>query len=155
MKIGDFDLSLKSIIIIAFVLIVIIGIFSFTGNGGDVSVYGVGFHIPDGYNEVKEQEVDGVGESYEYINNENHDVIFITVKDTNASDISQLRFNYPSVKQHTVIDGKEGLLAMTSGTGVRNHFFYIENGKLIHINAPFTDVGSGLSDEELLAQIIK
>lgn len=156
MKIGDFDLTLKQILIIVFALILVIGIFSLMGGNGDVSVYGVSFHIPNGYNEMEQQPVTkGVGESFSYSNKEFNEFISITVKDTNATDISQIKFNYPSIKSNTVIDGKEGVLAMTSATGVRNHFFYIENGKLIHIDAPFTDPQNNLHNEDVIAEIIK
>lgn len=156
MKIGDFDLSQKHVIIIVFILIVIIGIFSFIGGSGDATVYGVSFNIPDGYDEIEQQEVKkGVGESYSYSNNEYHEVIFIDVKDTTADDISQIKINYPGVKQKTVIDGKEGILVMTSSTGVRNQFYYIEDGKLVHINAPFVDVQNSLNNEDVIAEIIK
>lgn len=156
MRIGDFDLGLKHVLIVAFALIVIIGIFSFMGGSGNSTVYGVNFHIPDGYDEVEQQEVkNGVGESYKYSNNEYHEVIFIDVKDTTADNISQIKVNYPGVKQKTVIDGKEGILVMTSSTGVRNNFYYVEDGKLIHINAPFTDVQNGLHNEDVIAEIIQ
>ncbi|WP_407424655.1 hypothetical protein [Methanobrevibacter sp.] len=155
MKIGDFELSLKQILIIVIALIVIIGIFSWVFSSNDVSVYGVNFHIPNGYNEIEQQPLTkGVGESFSYSNKEYHEDIYITVKDTNASDISQIKFNYPSVKTNAVIGGKEGILAMT-GTGVRNHFLYIENGKLIHIDVPFTDPQNNLHDEDVIAEIIK
>lgn len=156
MKIGDFDLSFKHIFIVVFVLIGFIGIFSFMGNSGDSAVYGISFHIPDGYDEVEKQQLkNGVGESYKYSNNEYHDVIFIDVKDTTADDISQIKINYPGVKQKTVIDGKDGILVLTSSAGVRNHFYYIEDGKLIHINAPYTDVQNNLHNEDVISEIIK
>lgn len=154
MKIGEFEISLKTIALIIVALIIIFGIISFFSGSNSVNVYGLEFNIPAGFDDVEKEEVSGgIGESYTFTNKEFGEFISISVEDTDASDISQFDYKYPSIKEHTVINGKEGLFVMPSSMGY--FFFYIDNGKLVSISVPLVDPSSGLNGEELLAEIIK
>ena len=44
-------------------------------NGNDVTVNGVNFHLPDGFDEVEQKNLDSVNyyEAFTYTNNENHE----------------------------------------------------------------------------------
>ena len=54
-KIGGFDLNFKLIVILLVAIIVILGIMSIVTSGGhDVSVNGVNFHLPNGFDDVEE-----------------------------------------------------------------------------------------------------
>ena len=150
-----FNLNLKSIIIIIAVVIILIGAFSFVMGNGDVTVNGISFHIPNGYDKVEEVNLDeGVeGEGFTYTNDENHDFIKIEVRNVDMDDINDLKINFPAVKQSKTINGKEGILAMDSQS--RNHFYYVEGDKLVCINAPFVELVTGKNDEDVIADIIK
>lgn len=150
-----FNLNLKSIIIIIAVVIILIGAFSFVMGNGDVTVNGISFHIPNGYDKVEEVNLDeGVeGEGFTYTNDENHDFIKIEVRNVDMDDINDLKINFPAVKQSKTINGKEGILAMDSQS--RNHFYYLEGDKLVCINAPFVELVTGKNDEDVIADIIK
>lgn len=150
-----FNLNLKSIIIIIAVVIILIGAFSFVMGNGDVTVNGISFHIPNGYDKVEEVNLDeGVeGEGFTYTNDETHDFIKIEVRNVDMDDINDLKINFPAVKQSKTINGKEGILAMDSQS--RNHFYYLEGDKLVCINAPFVELVTGKNDEDVIADIIK
>ena len=95
-SLGNFNFSLKSIIIIIVALIILIGVFSMLmGNGNDVTVNGISFHLPDGYNKVEEITLDeGVkGEGFSYSNDADHEFINIEVRDVDMKDINDLKIN--------------------------------------------------------------
>lgn len=155
-SLGNFNFSLKSIIIIIVALIILIGVFSMLmGNGNDVTVNGISFHLPDGYNKVEEITLDeGVkGEGFSYSNDADHEFTKIEVRDVDMKDINDLKINFPATKQSVTIDGKEGILALDSSS--RNHFYYLEGDKLVCINAPFVEIVTGKSNEDVISDIIK
>ena len=154
-SLGKLNFSLKSIIIIIVALIILIGAFSMVMGNNDVTVNGISFHLPNGYNKVKEVTLDeGVkGESFSYSNDENHEFIKIEVRNVDMKDIKNLKINFPAKKESKTIKGKDGILAMDSKS--RNHFYYLEGDKLVCINAPFVETVTGNNNEDVISNIIK
>ena len=52
-------------------------------SGTDVTVNGVNFHLPDGFDDVEQENIDSVNynEAFSYKNNENYEYIKIAVMD--------------------------------------------------------------------------
>ncbi len=125
-------------------------------SGTDVTVNGVNFHLPDGFDEVEPVKVDTVShnEAFSYKNNENYQFIKIVVMDYDG-DVNSL---YSSLSnngyQKEVIDGKEGYGKVFPG-GPRYEYCYLENNKYVVLNIPYVYADEGMQHDELLAEIIK
>ena len=79
-------------------------------SGTDVTVNGVNFHLPDGFDEVEPEDLDSVNynEAFSYTNNENHEYITIGVMDHDGDADSLYSSLISKGYQKEVIDGKEG-----------------------------------------------
>lgn len=125
------------IIFIAFISISSVSAFWFFDSGNDVTVYGENFHIPDGYDDIQEIELNSSGtyEAFNYTNNENHEFIEIMVLDcpnVNSTIHSLLEQGY----KPTTIDGKEGYYKYFYNIGLVG-FSYFENNKRIFLVVPY------------------
>lgn len=125
-------------------------------SGSDVTVNGVKFHLPDGFDDVKQDSVNTKNkyEAFTYSNKKNHEFIKIMVMDSDKdkSAIYKSIKNGGTAKQET-INGKDGYGELASGA--RYNYYYVDNGKYIMINIPFVYADEGLQHKELLAEIIK
>lgn len=155
-KIGEFDLKFKHLIIGLVAIIIILALSSFISGGGhDVTVNGVGFHLPNGFDEVKENSVDTTlqGESYTYDNNENHEFIKISVYNSERdksgiySSLSQKGFS-----QET-IDGKDGYGALSYG--LRYNYCYVDGDKYVILDVPWVYADEGMQHDDVVKEIIK
>ena len=128
------------------------------GDGNDVSVNGVNFHLPEGFdvdNPVK-SESDNTYENTVYKNTENGNTIDIAVDDKSAEDsVISNSLIKKGFKQKN-INGKDGFYKMYLSTDTE--FVYIDNDKVVSIVVPFVYDKYGdnfMKYDELLAQIIK
>lgn len=125
-------------------------------SGTDVTVNGVNFHLPDGFDDIEKENFDGTtyNEVFTYTNDEHHEFIKICVMDFDG-DKNVL---YKSLKdkgfKKEIIDGKEGYGRIYSG-GPRYGYFYLENNKYVMLDIPFVYADEGMQHDELLAEIIK
>lgn len=125
-----------------------------TSSGHDVTVNGVSFHLPAGFDDVEKVDSDNSlqGEDYIYKNPENHQYIEIGVYDLENDNLDMNIFSKKGYKQ-TTIDGKEGYGKLS--TGLRYGYTYVDNGKYIIMDVPVVLAEEGMQYEELLSEIIK
>jgi hypothetical protein len=126
--------------------------------GSDVTVNGVSFHLPDGFdadNPVN-SESDNTYERAVFKNAENKDTVDIAVDDKSVEDSvignSLIKKGY----EQKTIDGKEGFYKFYLSKNVE--FVYIDNDKVISIIVPFVYDQYGdnfMKYDELLGEIIK
>lgn len=125
-------------------------------SGSDVTVNGVDFHLPDGFDDVKKYTLDTNKpyEAFTYTNDENHEYIQIAVVDfdgdVNSLDKSLTKEGF--IKE--TVDGKDGYGKIYSG-GPRYGFVYLDGNKYVMINIPFVYADEAMQHEDLLAEIIK
>ena len=154
-KILGFDLNFKMLVILLVVIIIFLVIISMvTSSGHDVTVNGVSFHLPAGFDDVEKVDSDNSlqGEDYIYKNPENHQYIEIGVYDLENDNLDMNIFSKKGYKQ-TTIDGKEGYGKLS--TGLRYGYTYVDNGKYIIMDVPVVLAEEGMQYEELLSEIIK
>ena len=128
------------------------------GGGNDVTVNGVSFHLPDGFdveNPVK-SESDGTYENTVYKNTETKDTVDIAVDDKSVDDsvISNSLIKKGFEKKN--INGKDGFYKMDLSTNCE--FVYIDNDKVVSIVVPYVYDKYGdnfMKYDELLSKIIK
>ena len=125
-------------------------------SGTDVTVNGVNFHLPDGFDEVEPEDLDSVNynEAFSYTNNENHEYITIGVMDHDGDADSLYSSLISKGYQKEVIDGKEGYGIIYPG-GPRYGYCYLDNNKYVVLDIPFVYAEEGMQHDELLAEIIK
>lgn len=128
------------------------------GGGSDVSVNGVNFHLPEGFdveNPVK-SDIDDTYENAVYKNTETGDVVDIAVDNKVADDSSITNSLINKGFKQKNVAGKEGFYRMYMSTNVE--FVYIDNDKVISIIVPFVYDKYGdnfMKYDNLLAEIIK
>ena len=150
--------------LIFFFLLIFLVIFSLStasafwpfDSGTDVTVNGVNFHLPDGFDEVEQENVDSVNycEAFAYTNNENHEYIKIAVMDFDGDANSLYSSLINNGYKKEVIDGKEGYGMIYSG-GPRYGYCYLDNDKYVVLDIPFVYADEGMQHDDLLAEIIK
>ena len=125
-------------------------------SGSDVTVNGVNFHLPKGFDDVKENHFDSPNnyEAYTYENDDAHEYIKICVMDTDLDKQSIYDSLCRKGYGHETVNGKDGV-GRISTPGPRYGFFYVENNKYVMVDIPFVYAEEGLQHDELLAQIIK
>ena len=125
-------------------------------SGSDVTVNGVNFHLPDGFDDVKENYLDSPSnyEAYTYENDDAHEYIQICVMDTDLDKQSIYDSLCRKGYGYETVNGKDGV-GRISTPGPRYGFFYVENNKYVMVDIPFVYAEEGLQHDELLAQIIK
>lgn len=125
-------------------------------SGTDVTVNGVNFHLPKGFDEVKEENLDGssYNEAFTYKNKDNHEFIKIGVSDFSGDEHSLYNSLIKKGFKKEVIDGKEGYGKVYSG-GPRYGYCYVDNNKYVMLDIPFVYADEGMQHDELLAEIIK
>jgi hypothetical protein len=127
-------------------------------SGSDVTVNGVNFHLPDGFdadNPVK-SESDNTYENTVYMNTENKDTVDISVDDKSVDDSVISNSLIKKGFEQKTIDGKQGFYKCYLSKNVE--FVYIDNDKVISIIVPFIydEYGDNfMKYDELLAEIIK
>lgn len=151
---------------IFFCLIILIAIASISAvsafwpfdSGSDVTVNGVSFHLPDGFdadNPVKFESDKTYGHAI-YKNAETKDTVDIVVSNKEIEDsVIKNRFIKKGFEQET-IDGKEGFYKMDLSSNVE--FAYIDNDKVVSIVVPYIydRYGDNFKQyDEFLAEIIK
>ncbi len=128
------------------------------GGGNDVTVNGVNFHLPDGFdvdNPVK-SDIDDTYENMVYKNTETGDTVDIAVDNKVADDSAISNSLIKKGFQQKNIAGKDGFYKMYLSTDVE--FAYIDNDKVVSIIVPFTYDKYGdnfMKYDELLGEIIK
>ncbi|WP_405294264.1 hypothetical protein [Methanobrevibacter sp.] len=128
------------------------------GGGSDVTVNGVNFHLPDGFdveNPVK-SDIDDTYENTVYKNTETGDAVDIAVDNKVADDSSITNSLINKGFEQKNIAGKDGFYKMYLSTNVE--FVYIDNDKVVSIIVPFVYDKYGdnfMKYDELLAEIIK
>lgn len=128
------------------------------GGGSDVTVNGVNFHLPDGFdveNPVK-SDIDDTYENTVYKNTETGDAIDIAVDNKVADDASITNSLINKGFEQKNIAGKDGFYRMSLSTNVE--FVYIDNDKVVSIIVPFVYDKYGdnfMKYDELLSEIIK
>ena len=153
--------------LIVILLIIFLAIISLSGvnafwpfdGGNDVTVNGVNFHLPEGFdvdNPIK-SESDNTYENTVYKNTETKDTVDIVVDDKSVDDSVLGNSLIKKGFEPKTIDGKEGFYKMNMYS--KNvEFVYIDNDKVISIIVPFVydEYGDNLMKyDELLGEIIK
>lgn len=125
-------------------------------SGTDVTVNGVSFHLPKGFDEVEQEHADSVSynEVFSYKNNENYQFIKIAVMDYDGDANSLYSSLIKKGYQKEIIDGKEGYGKVFSG-GPRYGYCYLDNNKYVVLDIPYVYADEGMQHDELLAEIIK
>ena len=124
-------------------------------SGNDVTINGVGFHLPAGFDESKLVEGDGSleGECYIYKNNEDRQYIQIGVynseKDKSAVYDSLSRHGYSP----ETINGKDGYGKLSYG--LRYGYCYIDNDKYVVMDIPYVYAEQEMQHDDLLSYLIK
>lgn len=126
--------------------------------GSDVTVNGINFHLPDGFNHVEKEQLNSNSnsyyEAYTYDNENNHEFIKICVVDFDGDETSLYNSLIKQGFTQKTINGKEGYGRIYSG-GPRYGYGYVENDKYVILDIPFVYADEGLQHDELLAEIIK
>lgn len=128
------------------------------GGGSDVTVNGVNFHLPEGFdveNPVK-SDIDDTYENTVYKNTETGDAVDIAVDNKVADDSSISNSLINKGFEQKNIAGKDGFYKMYLSTNVE--FVYIDNDKVVSIIVPFVYDKYGdnfMKYDELLSEIIK
>lgn len=128
-------------------------------SGNDVTVNGVNFHLPDGFdvNNPVKSESDTTYEQAVYKNTETKDTVDIVVSDKSADDSAIGSSLLKKGFEVTTIDGKEGFYKMDIYS--KNvEFVYIDNDKVISIIVPYVYDSYGdntMKYDQLLSEIIK
>ncbi len=125
-------------------------------SGTDVTVNGVNFHLPDGFDDVEQENIDSVNynEAFSYKNNENYEFIKIAVMDFDGDANSLYSSLSNKGYQKEVIDGKEGYGMVFPG-GPRYGYCYLDNNKYVVLDIPYVYAEEAMQHDELLAEIIK
>lgn len=144
------------ILCLAFVSITGVSAFWPFDSGSDVTVNGVNFHLPDGFDDVKEDYINTANnyEAYTYSNDDAHEFIKICVMDIDVDKQSIYDSLCSKGYSPEKVNGKEGV-GRISTPGPRYGYFYIENNKYVMMDIPFVYADEGLQHEELLAEIIR
>lgn len=155
MKIGEFEISLKIIVIIFVALIIVLGLISLFSGGDSQSINGIGFNIPKGFDEMQQKTLDSnvPYEAYKFKNSNNHEFIEIAVFDTDLSSINDVQSSFKQNKNPLTINGKEGLYCYSLGS--RIGYYYVDNGKLVTIDVPYLYEDTVQKYDELLGEIIR
>lgn len=126
-----------------------------TGGGHDVTVNGVSFHLPAGFDEVKENNVDTTlqGEGYTYKNTENYEFIKIGVYTPEKDKSGIYDSLYQNGYSQLTIDGKDGYGKLYSG--LRYAYCYMDGDKYVVLEIPWVYAEEALQHDELLSEIIK
>lgn len=128
------------------------------GGGNDVTVNGVNFHLPEGFdvdNPIK-SDIDDTYENIVYKNTETGDTVDIAVDNKVADDSAISNSLIKKGFSQKNIAGKDGFYRMYLSTNVE--FAYIDNDKVVSIVVPFVYDKYGdnfMKYDELLAEIIK
>lgn len=127
-------------------------------SGNDVTVNGVSFHLPDGFDVDKpiKSESDATYERTVFQNTENKDTVDIAVDDKSAEDSVIGNSLIKKGFEQKTIDGKEGFYNFYLSKNVE--FVYIDNDKVISIIVPYIYDNYGdnfMKADEFLAEIIK
>ena len=149
-------------ILLLFVLVVvsISGVSAFWpfDSGNDVTVNGVSFHLPEGFdvdNPVN-SERDTTYERTVFKNTENKGTVDIAVDDKSVEDSVIANSLIKKGFEQKTIDGKEGFYNFYLSKNVE--FVYIDNDKVISIIVPYIYDKYGdnfMKADEFLAEIIK
>jgi hypothetical protein len=126
--------------------------------GSDVTVNGVSFHLPDGFDvdDPVKSESDNTYERTVFKNTENKDTVDIAVDDKSVEDSVIGNSLIKKGFEKKTIDGKEGFYKFYLSKNVE--FVYIDNDKVISIIVPYIYDNYGdnfMKYDELLAEIIK
>ena len=127
-------------------------------SGIDVTVNGVNFHLPEGFdadNPVK-SESDAAYENTVYQNTETKDTVDIAVDDKSVEDWVIGNSLIKKGFEQKTIDGKEGFYKFYLSKNVK--FVYIDNDKVVSIIVPFVYdkyEDNFMKYDEFLAEIIK
>ena len=128
-------------------------------SGNDVTVNGVNFHLPEGFdvdNPVK-SESDNTYEQAVYKNTETKDTVDFVVSDKSVDDSAIGSSLLKKGFEQKTIDGKEGFYKMDIYS--KNvEFVYIDNDKVVSIIVPYIYDQYGdnfMQYEDLLSEIIK
>ena len=128
------------------------------GGGSDVTINGVDFHIPEGFDDVTQDtiNINTAYEAYTQTNPETHDYFSIAVYD-NPNDEQNTINNLINMHYKKVdIKGKEVYYTMlVSSVNSRYDYVYLDNGKYISMEVPIWCDAGGLNSEELVNEIIK
>ena len=144
-------MKMKELLMFGFILVCAAGFLSTACASQDVNICNVHFNVLDGFNQVESDvdstHVDNDGVDTEDIDgtvvdkkvtreytNSNGDKLELTVGVLNGNDIESL-YAFGYVKKS--IAGKDGYFKTEMDDGRQQYKFqYLENGKLIKINAP-------------------
>ncbi|WP_296786929.1 hypothetical protein [uncultured Methanobrevibacter sp.] len=127
-------------------------------SGNDVTVNGVSFHLPDGFDVDKpiKSESDATYERTVFQNTENKDTVDIAVDDKSVEDSVIGNSLIKKGFEQKTIDGKEGFYKFYLSENVE--FVYIDNDKVISIIVPYIYDNHGdnfMKADDFLAEIIK
>lgn len=146
------------IILLAVISISSVSAFWPFDGGNDVTVNGVNFHLPDGFdvdNPVK-SDIDDTYENIVYKNTNTGDTVDIAVDNKVADDSAITNSLIQKGFEQKNIAGKEGFYKMDLNKNVE--FVYITDGKVVSIVVPFVydKYGDNFKKyDELLGEIIK
>ena len=128
------------------------------GGGNDVTVNGVNFHLPDGFDvdHPVKSDIDDTYENIVYENTDHGNTVDIAV-DNKVADDSQISNSLiqKGFKQKNIA-GKEGFYRMDLSKNVE--FAYIDNDKVVSIIVPFIydEYGDNfMKYDDFLTEIIK
>lgn len=128
-------------------------------SGNDVTVNGVSFHLPEGFdvdNPVKSESDATYGQAV-YKNTETKDTVDIVVSNKALEDSVIKNSLINKGFEEKTIAGKDGLYKMYLDKTIE--FVYIDNDKVISIIVPYIynqyDIDNFMTYEELLGEIIK
>jgi hypothetical protein len=127
-------------------------------SGNDVTVNGVNFYLPDGFdvdNPIK-SDSDTTYENKVFKNIETKDTVDIAVDDKSVDDSVISNSLIKKGFEPKTIDGKEGFYKFYMDSKIE--FVYIDNDKVISIIVPFVYDKYGdnfMKYDELLSEIIK
>lgn len=155
MKIGEFEISLKTIAVIIVALIVIFGLISIFSGGNSVNINGIEFNIPKAFDGMKQDTLDSSVpyEAYTFENSKTHEFFKIAVFDTDLHSINDAHSSFKKNKNSLTINGKEGLYGYSYGS--RIGYYYVDNGKLVTIDVPYLYEDTVQKYDEFLKEIIK
>ncbi len=128
----------------------------FFDGGKDITVNGLNFHIPEGFEEDSDKyEVTDKNERVQYKNGDN-DILGIQVTNLANPDTTsakQLDFGvHKGAMVKKSISGKDGFVSFEY-RGLAG-YYYVEDGKLVTISSSFV-LGDGTAYDAFLAEVIK